>query len=472
MSYTARLARFVIETRFDDLPEKVVEKAKHLILDTVAASFGGIHTDIGGILKSLFQELGGKPECTVVGSSQKTSCAHAAWINSKLGNALDVDDVFFNFSHFAPISLYPALALAEREGRSGKDLITSVVLGYDLAARVRVSALGRSRGQTWTVVAGIVSAGKMMQLGQEELLNALGIGCAFAPVPASRKSLGPPVTMVKYSDMGLAGFLGVISCLMAKKGYTGSQDIFDGDYGFWKLLGADLCAYDLMVDGLGKRWYIMESAFKPYPCCRWIHIPLDLLRSLIDREKLHRSEIHSVIVRVHPDAASLTTNNPKDGVGAQFSIPYNIALAAFGVPPGPQWQSIDLMHNEEITNFAQKVKVEVEPESVEILNSDSQPTFGFTRSAAAIEVEARGRKFVERGNWAKGDPWQSEYVMSYKELENKFKVYASSLAPLSDIWNKQTERLGSMINSLERVQDIQEMTKLLCPANKSLSGGP
>lgn len=464
-SFTSQLAQFVLETEYDDLPDNVTQKAKVLILDTLGSSLGGLSTDIGQIIISIFRELGGSPECTVLGTRFKTSCANAAWINSKLGNALDADDVFFNYSHFAPMALYPALALGEREDRSGKALITSMVLGYDLAARIRLSALGKAKGQTWTVVAGIVSAAKMLQLGYEELLHALGIGCAFAPVPAARKSLGPPVSMVKYNDTGLAAFLGVIACLMAKNGYTGSKDIFDGEEGFWKLIGADSCDYQLMIRDLGRRWYIMDSALKPYPCCRWIHIPLDLFKCFIDRERLHWTEVDSIIVRVHPEAATPLTKNsaPSDGPSAQFSIPYNMALIAFGIPPGPQWQSVQFMNNEEILRFAQKVRVDVEPEAIEVLKAADQPSFGFSRSAASIEIEAKGKKFFERGNWAKGDPWKVEYAVSFRDIKRKFELYASTVAPLSFGWINQINCLSSMIESVENIQNLRNLTRYLAP---------
>ena len=104
-----------------------------------------------------------------------------------------------------------------------------------------------------------------------------------------------------------------------------------------------------------------------------------------------------------------------------------------------------------------------EPKALEVLRSEGQPSFGFTKSAASIEVEAGGKKFVEYGYWAKGDPWHPDYAMSYEEVERKFRIYASSVAPLSRIWGDGIEQLASMIRSLEEVQDIREVTRLLSP---------
>ena len=466
---TEVMASFAVETSFDDLPEDVIKECKRLILDTIGCALGGYTTDIGRITLSIARDLGGKSESTVVGSRNKTSCTNAAFVNAKMGNALDSDDVFYNFSHFASPTLFSALALGERAGVTGKDLITAFALGYDVAARVGLSRIlpeGVRGGLiNWIVPGSVVAAAKILRLDVDKMLHAIGIGCAYAPVTCAWKSVAPPASMVKYADMGLIGFIGVMASLLAQKGYTASTSVFEGDQGFWRFCEAVDCKYDVMVEKLGESWYIMDSSLKPYPCCRWVHIPLDLFIAIIDKHNLSPEEIEEVTVRVNPYIFGLASDvAPKDGPSAQFSIPYNISLAAFRVKPSPEWQSPKLLNDPKVKEFAKKVKLDKDPKIGEILALPEQPTFGFKRSSASIEVRARWGKISDRAEYAKGDPWKPETRMTDRALKDKFKAFASTVLEDSIHGRKKIDEIIEKVYNLETVKDLAELTKLLSPS--------
>ena len=119
-----------------------------------------------------------------------------------------------------------------------------------------------------------------------------------------------------------------------------------------------------MLGDLGKKWYVMDSSLKLYPACRWMHAPLDIFASVIKENELKPKDIEKVIVRVHRRAMEVgDIYEPKDWLTAQVSIPYNIALVAFGIPPSPEWQAPEQYTDREILRFHKKVKVEEDPDS-------------------------------------------------------------------------------------------------------------
>lgn len=138
-TYTQSIVDFVVGTNFNHLPSDVVTQAKRIILDTLGCGIGGYTLDRGKVAIDLARDLGGKPEATILVTGDKVSCANAAFANGDLFNALDADETFLNSGHFAAPVLSAALAVAERVGTSGRDLITAFELGFEVNARLLIS---------------------------------------------------------------------------------------------------------------------------------------------------------------------------------------------------------------------------------------------------------------------------------------------------------------------------------------------
>jgi len=463
-SPTALLVDFILKAGFQDLPPDVVEKTKQLTLDTTGAALGGYLTDLGAICLGIVTSLGGNPESTIIGSGRKTSCANAAFVNAKLANALDYDDVFFNAAHFCSPTVAAALAVGERVKASGKDVLTAIALGYDATARVGISCIQPriALSFAWHTIGSIVASAKLLGLDKQEMLNALGIGCANAPLTCLWKSW--PGTMVKYGDMGVMAYQGILSALLAQMGHTGSKDILEGDYGFWRYIGAEKCDYNILLSELGKKWYVMDSSIKPYPACRWIHASLDLFAKIVKENNLKPEDIEKVVVRVHRTAVEKgSIYEPKDWLTAQVSIPYNIALVAFGITPSSEWQAPERYKNPEILSFHRKVEVEEDPDAARIISSAEQPTYGFKRASTSLEVVTASRSFKARAEYAKGDPWLPETKMSDEELRDKFRSLASRVAESSLRWRNTIEEIIEKVHNMEKMDDVSELMPLLAP---------
>jgi 2-methylcitrate dehydratase PrpD len=259
-------------------------------------------------------------------------------------------------------------------------------------------------------------------------------------------------------------YQGILSALLAQMGHTGSKDILEGDYGFWRYIGAEKCDYNILLSELGKKWYVMDSSIKPYPACRWIHASLDLFAKIVKENNLKPEDIEKVVVRVHRTAVEKgSIYEPKDWLTAQVSIPYNIALVAFGITPSSEWQAPERYKNPEILSFHRKVEVEEDPDAARIISSAEQPTYGFKRASTSLEVVTASRSFKARAEYAKGDPWLPETKMSDEELRDKFRSLASRVAESSLRWRNTIEEIIEKVHNMEKMDDVSELMPLLAP---------
>jgi len=464
---TKTIVNFIEETNWNRLPKEVVRHTRRVILDTIGCALAGSQTDIGRIMVDLVRELGGVPESSLLGTAEKTSCVNAALANAKNANALDYDDTFRNIIHLASDCVIPALSMGERIGATGKDLILSVALGYDLVARLLLGGgsdstfrKGASAHALVQVFGGIAAASKILGLDEDEIMNAFGIAGAAAQLNNQRYNR-LPWKFVKYSEPGFTSHTAILACLLAQKGDTGNADIFDYDDGFWTLMSVPKFDSDLFVKDLGKHWYILENQFKYYPCCHHIQNPAELTEKLVKRHKLKKDEISEVRVKGVPFLLDevLASVQPADGITAQFSTAHVIAMVVFGVEPGPEWQDPKRLNDPEVSAFRKKVKVELLPSSLESFTS-KEHDFGWKKLPAQVEIAARGKKFRDQQDFTKGDNWVSTEKTD-ELLMAKFRRNASYVFPLSRLWGEKVEDTIKAIFKLEKMKNINDLTGIL-----------
>lgn len=469
---TETFSRFVCRTTFEDLSEEVVHQTKRLILDEIACAVCGTRSDLGKMAIELGRELGGAKESAIIGTEYRTSSLIAAFVNGELCNACDLDDVMYMAVHISPFYFPAALAIGEKVKASGKDLITSVALGYDMSARWRAAlppwsyvegtppdlkfVSSTTTGMGFCVFGAAASAGKLLGLNEGEMANAFGIAGYNAPLPMVHKwARTAPNNMIKYGCAGAMASTGVLSALLAQKGFTGDTTIMD-DEGFAKAFGADSCDRDVLVGNLGKKWYILETSFKQYPCCRCMHANLDLVGKIIRENKLKPEEINKIVSRQMPATASLpvwTITELRDAMDAQFHSGYVISTLVHGVPL-KDWQSPDVIRNKKIIDFAKnKVDIEPEPKYLEVFYEDTKGKSSLSRRhAASVQIFARGTMFEDYTEYAKGDPWLPETRMTDEDLKEKFRIFSSKVLNPSNI-----NRTIDLIFQLEKVDDINEL---------------
>lgn len=450
MSSSEKLSEYIQSIRFDDLPEAVILKAKNLILDSIGCILGAYKTDVGTILVGLAKQFGGKPEATIIGDGEKVSCIHAVFANSGMCNVLDYDDIYYG--HGESTVIPPALAIAEKTGASGKDVITAVVLGYEIHARIgayihpqflerRGKTLGLGTNQTFDAVA---VASKLLKLDKEETINALGIAGSCAPVASVLKTVINPrgITMVK-NNFCFAAQTGVMSALLAEQGYTGPYDILDGDTGFWRMHGVEKCNFDKITEDLGKDYRILKDGFKPYPSNGLIHPALDATIAIMKEYCPRKEDIEEIVIETNSQLGFPTYQSPDPGdlYNQEFSIPYVISAAITKPIPGLDWYKKATSADPVRRDIAHKVKVKITEEADAIYREKNT-------MVATVKMKVKDKVYVRSGKMPRDNPVTSQ------ELNKKFMSLAKSVVA-------HPELVSEKVNHLEGLSNLNELVDLL-----------
>lgn len=468
---TATLAHWVSTTRCNDIPPAVVHEAKRMIIDSIGVAIGARLLDCASITIELATEMGGPEEATILGGNRQVGAAAAAFANSYLGNALDADETLYNRGHHAVATVFPALALAERNHSPGTDLLAAVALGYDIGARVgtsmtwqQVELNGRTVSTTslgWISFAAAAAAASVVRLDPLQTEHALGIAGWTSPLPFGLQwqQITTPKPMLKYVPYGFAAQQGVLATQLAGKGFTGNLGVLDGDTGYWRVTGAAACDWELLTGNLGRRWWIQEASYKPYASGRYCNFGIDLFRKILSDHRLRPDEIDKVEVWTIAHAAVSWFNNvPESQIDMVFNIPIAFAACAHGSDLGPQWQSWASVRDPRLPAFAAKVDVRANTELVDATGAAPVlPALGQlpTRVPTKVAVHARGHVFAEATDFGWGDPWTDESRMTDHDIRDKFRRFTSGVL--------RSSRIEEVLDVLFELDGSADITRDLSP---------
>ena len=367
MYISERYADFILNIGLNEIPQDVIDRAKKCLIDSIACNFGGSQTKTGQIIIDVFKKLEISGTSTVIGANYKLPPTYAGYINSKIANILDYDDTYLGIGHPGATIVPPSLAVAESVNASGEDILKAVIVGYEVSCRIgdaiqptperfkQIWGMG-----SWQVFGALAATSALLNLNKEEIVNAFGIAGSNAPIASMRKALLTPlgVTMVK-NNFDFAAHTGILSALLAKGGYTGAKNIFEGNTGFWRMFGSDQCDFDKLTKNLGIDYEIMKIDFKPYPMCRWCQPAVEAGLEIIEKNNIGVNNIKKVVIKV---AKQLTERpysivEPTNIEEAVFSLPYPFAVALCNVELGPLWYTEETMSDPGILNLSRKVKL-------------------------------------------------------------------------------------------------------------------
>jgi 2-methylcitrate dehydratase PrpD len=467
---TYRLAEFATTARYEDLPQPVLRECKRLLLDTIGCAVGAVDTPSARVALQYARLQGGTPTATVLGLEGLSSASMAAYVNGRLANILDADDTFPTATHFGNTTVFAALALAEQLGRSGRDLIKAIAVGFDVGARIgswlgvpmqikdgKVVGFNEVAGPAATMTwAGVGSAVAISGVDTLRACHAFGIAGANSPQPTMRKyGQLVEVPMYKYADTGWCTEVGVSATLLASLGSTGFPDVLDGEFGFWRFYGSPGHDDEALLAGIGTDWQILNTTYKPWPCCRFIHYPLTAFVKLRDEHNLRPEEIDKVVVRAAPFALTEIFRNrqPAAPLDAEFSHPHAVAATAYDIPVGPDWYTPETLGAKHIRALRNRVDVELEPSSA---NLAEWIKGGQWRGIpGGVDIHARGDVYRSTVIMAKGDPWSAETLFSDAELLSKFRAMVglnmadgAGPAPVR-------EAAGQVVRAVEELETLQ-----------------
>ncbi len=457
---TRTLATYAANTRFAQLPANALAAAKLAVLNIIAAALGGAQTRIGALHTTLAREIGGGvKQATLIGDGARVSRPIAAYANGSLAFALDYEDVCQYVIHAGPIVIPAALALAEAQHSSGKDFLTSVVLGYEVGTRIgRAMQPTPARGaqvwgQQYTPFAACVAAGRLLRLTPVEMDVAFGITGTYAPVPSAYKYFGlvaqtRPMREAKLG-WGWMSMAGVVGALSAQAGFRGGHGILDGAEGFWIMAGSDHCDFAQMTQGLGSEWLILGTDYKLHPSIAWSHPPIVALRRLMHEHAIKPREV--VRVRVwNVGVSRIADYAPMGAVDAQFSLPFAVATTLLGEPLSPALYSDTVLRSPRVR--AMLKRVECVPDA-----AMDQDWFQGNRMRTRVEVELSGGRTVSATAMFPGD----KPVYGLEQVIEKLHAMADGL-----LRESQLDKIVATVGQLEKVPDMAVLARLLCPTGR------
>lgn len=464
-----RLAGFSAATDVARLPAEVIEECKRDVLDTLGCALAGIDHPKGRIGIEAGKRLGGTGgTATIIGSGEKSTPHGAAFANGELANALDADSVLLP-GHVSPYVLPGAFAMAEAQQRSGRELIAAVAVSHEISYRLGAVMSGYRDtqdgkpsqssvvGYSSTVFGATASAGKLRGLDAEKLANALGIAAATAPVNSQRAwFMHAPTATIKYQMAGALTNAALSAVDMGDLGHRGDLLLLDDEeHGYPRYVGTARWSPELLTAGLGEDWrFPAFQMYKPYPHCRVMHAPLDLLIDLVARHDIKVEEIEGITSYGEGWAYELPCFTNRKILlqhDAQFCFAHGLAVAAHRIPPGRQWQDEAVVFNPSVMALMNKVQLKTHPTYFQSISADilSRPS--------RVEIQARGQTFAAEKGFPKGmrssDP--STY-MTNDELAAKFRAFVDGLLPAATI-----EQVIDSVLNLERVEDFGAVMRLM-----------
>jgi aconitate decarboxylase len=320
MDAIAAFADHVVRTRFEDLPSGAIEAAKIFILDTIGVGIAGSVGPMASELAQMQETWGERPQARVWGGGNRLPAPAAAMCNAYQVHNSEFDCVHEEaVVHAMTVVLPVALAGAERrKGISGRDLITAVSVGVDVAAGLGVAAstgLRFFRPATAGAFGGTAALGKLMGLDQPTLINAFSIAYGQCCGTMQAHSEG---SMLLAMQMGFNARNAVIACDLAAQGFDGPKNVLEGPFGYFKLIEAGGTPARV-AQNLGRRWFITEVAHKPFPSGRATHGIIEACLELRRRHSDEFAAIDRVTARVPPLVHHLVGRPPQEEMTINYA---------------------------------------------------------------------------------------------------------------------------------------------------------
>src|SRR5262245_58216153 len=330
MGATEQIARFIVETGYEDIPRDAVEKAKRTALDCLGATLAGVVEPVSQTIAGYVTKLGAQPQASLFGAGVKVAVSDAALANGAIAHALDYDDCGAKIGHPSVLVLPAALSLGEHVRASGRDILTAYILGLKVEGKLALHAdfklmQARLSHQTWYGSIGAAAAcAKVLRLDIAKTRMALGIAANFACGLSANHG-----SMAGAMAAGNAGRNGVVAALMSREGFTANPNIIEAKNGFYDtLVGRDYYDAERMAESLGNPFYVLSPGIgvKKYPSCSHTHRALDGVFQLLGEHRLSDKDIVEVEVGTSQRAMRvLAFSEPATPYQAKFSMPHCIA---------------------------------------------------------------------------------------------------------------------------------------------------
>ncbi len=440
MGGNEKVSLFIKEANWDNLPAEVRKRTLVCLLDNLGVTLVGTLAPISRIAAGYAADNWCGSAATILVHNLKASAPGAAFANAVAANALDLDDDAIYTRGHPGAQLFPAvLAVAEKAGSSGKELLEALVVGYEVSIRAGrcwhdLHEVYQSCG-SWGSLGCAAAAAHLLKLDITQTGNALGIAEYHSPnAPMMRDIYNP--TMVKHA-IGWGAMNGVTSALLAQSGYTGMPS----------LLGMD--KYKDWVSDLGEVYWMADWVFhKEWASCAWGHAAGVAALRLLDQNGIEPAQIKSVRVKTFEEAVSLYQGYPSTTEEAQFSVKWPLACLIIDRELGPDQILEKRFSDTQVRALFDKIEMVVDPEVNKLYEEMKEMDL---RMHSAVEITLQDGRVFDSGIVERGADRYSD-----GDLEKKFRKVAAFVAEPGTV-----DKLVDLVRNFDRVNDMRELTELM-----------
>lgn len=442
MSLSRTLASFIRQTNYEDLPDDVVSFTKMCVIDWLSSALAGEQHPVIRKMDAVVREWGGNDQASLI-TGGKTSVTNAAFVNGAASHIVELDDIHKgSIIHAATVVIPAALAVAEWKKRTGKELLTAIVIGYEVCYRIG-EAVSPSHYYYWhnTATCGTfgaaVAAAKLLNLKEDQIISALGSAGTQA---AGLWEFIEDGAMSKQLHPGKAAMNGVIAAHLAEQNFTAATRILEGKRGFFEAM-SDKYDDTRVTDGLGKSFKITENSFKIHASCRHTHHVIDMMLELVEKEELNYIDIEKISIETYQVAMNITDNpDPKTIYESKFSIQYCTALAAVKHKAGIDTFNEISLWDETVRSLMKKVEVYV--------NNDIDNAYP-EKWGAKVKITLRDEQTLQlQTEFPKGDP---ENPVTLDEIIEKYHILTKHLPE-----EKTSHNIDQILN-LDKIKDVSNI---------------
>ena len=455
---TAHVAEFVVNTRYEAIPQNVIELGKKSILDGFGLALAGQRAESGPIMLRYLDSLESVGKSTVMGTRRSASPEFAALVNSVAIHAEDFDDTQLSaeksktyglLMHPTAPVLPPAFVLAEKLGASGKELMLAYHLGVEVECKIAESMAPRAyeEGFHTSAICGPFGAAaacarlRKLDVGK----TRIAFGLAASASGGLREEFG---TMTKPFQVGHGAEDGYAAVELARLGWTAADNIIEAERGFMRAV-AGTYEPKWLLEKLGAPWTFEWPgvSIKPYPSGSLTHPAMTEMADLIKEHDVRADQVASVDVGASQNNyQTLLSHDPHTGLEAKFSMEFCMAILLLERKAGlPQFQDA-VVNRADVQAMIRKVHFHVDPQA---------QAAGNDKMMSIIRITLKSGQVISgHSSFGKGSPANP---MSYDDVADKFRGSAEFAR-----WpTAKAERIIELVRTLETQSDMRKMTALL-----------
>lgn len=459
-NYTQQLSSYVVNLKYEDIPQNVIERAKMIMLQTLGVSLAAKDMEMAKKVRRIALEAnngeGGSTTAWITG--EKVSPVNAALIAGTLADMLDWEDCSWTGHPSAGI-IPVSWIVAEEKQKSGKDMLTAIVAAYEVYQRIAMAVQPTDEewkregwGLTsWQIFGGIIAAAKLYGFDQRKIDQAIGMGCECSTIPSSYHAT--TMSDFYHYEHGYRARDSVLIVKSVEKGIHNQRDALDCPRCYTDAM-CENPDTDWFVKDLGKRYLIMETLLKHWPANMWVQSSTEAVYEIVMENGLKPEDIKEIIVDPgNGDRMWAPDEGFTSLTHAQFSTPFVISAMLYSHTPGAHWYTAENMKDPKIIDMMKRIKAGPSPmdyplRGFSLFREGKYPMKNITLTTNDNKI------FKKSLDCHKGHP---SNMMSRDEFVERFRIQASPV-----LKGERLEEAIQLLTNIEACDNISNMSHILC----------